>query len=75
MKNKLKEVRTDVGMSISELARRANTSRQTIHAIENGTRKSISGLLMFAIADALKRDERDIFFIENVTRELQNKTA
>jgi len=72
MKNKLKEIRTDIGMSISELARRSNTSRQTIHAIESGTRKNINGSLMFAIADALKRDEREIFFKQDVTHEGQS---
>lgn len=75
MMNKLKEARKDVGMSVSELARRANTSRQTIYAIEKGERKNISGALMFAISDALKKDERDIFFAQDVTQELQNKPA
>lgn len=75
MKNKVKEYRTERGMSISELARRAKTSRQTIHAIEKGDRKNISGSLMFSIADVLKKDERDIFFVNDVTQELQNRTA
>jgi putative transcriptional regulator len=71
MKNKLRETRLDVGMSVSELARRSKTSRQTIHAIENHSRKSINGELMFRIADALKRDEREIFFTSNVKHEEQ----
>lgn len=62
MFNKLREVRRDEGMSVAELARRVNTSRQTIHAIESNSRKRIDGTLMFRIADALKRDEREIFF-------------
>lgn len=61
MENKLKQIRQDVGMSISELARRANTSRNTIYNIENGTTKDVSVNLVFAIADALKRNEREIF--------------
>jgi len=61
MENKVKEYRIKRGMFISELARRAKTSRQTIHAIEKGERKSIDGQLMFRIADALEADERDIF--------------
>lgn len=72
MKNKLKDIRLDVGMSVSELARRAKTSRQTIHAIENNSRKSIKGDLMFRIADALKRDEREIFFDCGVLHEEQS---
>jgi putative transcriptional regulator len=75
MKNKVKEYRTETGMSVAELARRAKTSRQTIHAIEKGDRKNISGSLMFSIADALKRDERDIFFVDNVLQELHDWTA
>jgi putative transcriptional regulator len=75
LNNKLREVRTDVGMSIAELARRAHTSRQTIYLIEKGEIKNISGNLMFAIADALKRDERDIFFTHRVNHVQQNQTA
>lgn len=71
MFNKLREIRIDEGMSVSELARRAKTSRQTIHAIENGSRKSVNGSLMFRIADALKRDEREIFFTRPVNHEEQ----
>lgn len=69
MKNNLRKIRMDVGMSVSELARRASTSRQTIYGIENGTRKNVSGILMFNIADALKRSEREIFFVNDVIHE------
>lgn len=72
MENKLREIRNDEGMSVAELARRAKTSRQTIHAIENKSQKSVNGMLMFRIADALKRDEREIFFNLNVTHEEQS---
>jgi DNA-binding XRE family transcriptional regulator len=61
MQNNLKEIRQDIGMSISELARRANTSRNTIYNIEKGITKDVSGKLVFAIADALNRNEREIF--------------
>jgi len=71
MENRLKEIRKAVGMSISELARKADTTRQTIHNIENGSIKNVSGLLMFRIADALERSERDIFFSKQVTHEEQ----
>lgn len=73
MKNKVKEIRIKRGMSVSELARRANTSRQTIYAIEKGKTKKIDGVLMFAIADALEYDEREIFFEPNVTHGVHNK--
>ena len=72
MYNKLREVRTDVGMSVSELARRANTSRQTITNIELHGQEP-SGFLMLAIANALKKDPREIFFASDVIQDLQNK--
>lgn len=75
MKNRVREIRKEIGMSISELARRAQTSRQTIHAIENMERKRIDGGLMFRISDALKRPEREIFFAVNVTHEEQDRSA
>lgn len=61
MENKLRDARMKRGMSVSELARRSNTSRQTIYAIEKGEIKNISGILMFALADALECNEREIF--------------
>lgn len=67
LNNRLQEIRKDIGINVSELARRAKTSRQTIYLIEKGEIKNISGQLMFAIADALKRDERDIFFTNSGT--------
>lgn len=44
MKNKVKEYRTETGMSVAELARRAKTSRQTIHAIEKVIGKTFQDL-------------------------------
>lgn len=61
MTNKLRDTRIRRGMSISELARRSKTSRQTIYAIEKGETKNVSGNLMFALADALDCNEREIF--------------
>ena len=79
MENRVKELRNKRGMSISELARRASTSRQTIYAIEKQEIKNISGPLMFRIADALEYDERVIFCNQTVTHEehfpRKNKTA
>lgn len=74
LNNRLREVRTDIGISISELARRSQTTRQTIYMIEKGEIKNISGQLMFAIADVLKRDERDIFFVNDV-KHVKQETA
>lgn len=66
LNNKLREVREDIGMSVSELARRAKTSRQTITNIELHGQEP-SGLLVLTISDALKKDPRDIFFYHLVT--------
>lgn len=70
MDNKLREVREDIGMSVSELARRANTSRQTITKIELHGQEP-SGMVMLSIARALKKDPREIFFDNTVIQDLQ----
>lgn len=72
MYNKLREVRLDIGMSVSELARRTNTSRQTITNIELHGQEP-SGFLMLAISKALKKDPREIFFTNDVIQGLQNE--
>lgn len=74
--NKLREIRTDRGMSVAELARRSQTSRQTITNIElNG--QEPSGSLLISISRALDKDPRDIFFYETVTQvqQKENKSA
>lgn len=71
MKNRVKEIRKDRGWTVAELARRASTSRQTIHNLENQSVKNPSGKIMFKIADAFKLSEREIFFEDAVTHEEQ----
>ncbi|QPQ35938.1 helix-turn-helix transcriptional regulator [Lysinibacillus sp. JNUCC-52] len=68
--NKVREIRQELGMSLSELARRTKTSRQTITNIElHGQEPGVRlGLL---IANALNRNPNDIFFNEFVIRGLQ----
>lgn len=70
MYNKLREIRMDTGMSVSELARRAQTSRQTITNIELHGQEP-SGTLMLSIANVLKKDPREIFFASDVIQDLQ----
>lgn len=72
MKNTVRDTRKDVGMTVSELARRAKTSRQTIYAIEKQEIKNVSGEVMFRIADALRKPEREIFFARDVIHEDQS---
>lgn len=69
--NKLREVRETVGMSVSELARRSKTSRQTITNIELHGQEP-SGRLILSISEALVKDPRDIFFTRSVTHVEQN---
>ncbi len=72
MNNRLREIRIDVGMSVSELARRTNTSRQTITKIElHGQEPSAS--LALVIAKALKTDPYDIFFTPDVIQGLRDE--
>ncbi|MFM9329007.1 helix-turn-helix transcriptional regulator [Paenibacillus mesotrionivorans] len=74
LNNKLRETRQAVGMSVSELARRANTTRQTITNIElHGSEPS--GLLVITISEALKKDPRDIFFKSVVAHVEQNGSS
>lgn len=71
-KNKLRKVRNDVGMSLSELARRSKTSRQTITNIElKGQEPSVT--LALRIAKVLKQDPYDIFFNDFVIQGLQKE--
>lgn len=70
MNNNLRKIRIEYGMSVSELARRANISRQAITKIELHGQEP-SGATMLAIANALKKDPREIFFTDNVIQELQ----
>ncbi len=66
LNNKLREIREDIGMSVSELARRSKTSRQTITNIELHGQEP-SGLLVITISESLKKDPREIFFRQSVT--------
>ncbi|WP_188065941.1 helix-turn-helix transcriptional regulator [Brevibacillus brevis] len=65
LNNRLREIRTEVGMSVSELARRAKITRQTITNIELRGQEP-TGFVLLSISDALKRDPRDIFFVNLV---------
>lgn len=69
--NRVREVREEIGMSVSELARRANTSRQTLTKIELHGHKP-NGILILSLSEALNRDPRDIFFLNSVTHVQQN---
>jgi len=72
IKNNLRNIRQDIGMSVSELARRTGKSRQTITNIElHGQEPSVS--LALSIAKTLKTDPYEIFFTNNVIQDLQKE--
>ena len=60
MKNLVRELRADQGLTQADLADRLNVSRQTVIAIETG-RYDPSLPLAFAIARVFKQRIEDIF--------------
>ncbi|WP_174615247.1 helix-turn-helix transcriptional regulator [Virgibacillus ihumii] len=74
MDNKLRKIRNERGMSISELSRRTKISRQSITKIELHDSEP-SGITMLTISKALDRDPREIFFTGSVIQGLQKQTV
>ncbi|PZO48333.1 MAG: transcriptional regulator [Alphaproteobacteria bacterium] len=60
--SRLKEVRTQAGLTQAELAERVGVSRKTINTVENGIFIP-STLLALKLAHALKRKVEDLFFL------------
>ena len=61
--NKLKERRTELGLTQAELAERCGVSRKTVNTVENGVFVP-STLLALKLATALERRVEDLFWIE-----------
>ena len=59
--NKLKEIRESKGISVSELARVANITRQTIHRLESNIDNSANTKTLKSLADALGVKVSDFF--------------
>ncbi|WP_054954991.1 helix-turn-helix transcriptional regulator [Paenibacillus dakarensis] len=74
LNNIVRKLRKERGMSVAELARRSNTSRQTITNIELKGQEP-SGYLLISISEALERDPRDIFFKTSVTHVKQKEKS
>jgi DNA-binding XRE family transcriptional regulator len=74
LNNRLREIREEIGMSVSELARRVKTSRQTITNIELHGQEP-SGTLVMNISEALKKDPREIFFTQGVKHVKQQEKS
>ncbi len=60
--SRLKEVRTEAGLTQAELAEIVGVSRKTINTVENGVFIP-STLLALKLAYALKRRVEDLFFL------------
>ena len=63
MKNILKEAREEKGMTISELARKAGVTRQTIYNIETNPNAAVSSNVMESVASALDVKASSIFLM------------
>ena len=63
MKNKVEELRRDMGLNQEELAKTLRVSRQTVSSIENG-KYNPSLELAFAIADFFGKRIEEIFIYE-----------
>ncbi len=63
MKNKVEELRRDMGLNQEELAKALRVSRQTVSSIENG-KYNPSLELAFAIADLFEKRIEEIFIYE-----------
>lgn len=63
MKNKVEELRKELGLNQEEFAKALRVSRQTISSIENG-KYNPSLELAFAIADFFQKTIEEIFIYE-----------
>lgn len=64
MKNRIKEVRISLGMSQEELSEKSGISRRIVSNLETGIAESTTTKTVQAIARALGKDSREIFFLE-----------
>ena len=58
---KIREFRREMGITQTELSKRANVSRATISALENGTLTVTTTETLIKIAKALGKQVSDIF--------------
>lgn len=59
--NKLKSIRENAGMSVSDLAKSSNVTRQTIYRLEAEKVDTANTKTLKALADALKVNVVDFF--------------
>lgn len=63
MKNRLREIREEKGISQEELSERSGVSRTTISELETEKRKVTTNITLNKIATALGEKVSNIFFI------------
>lgn len=61
--NRLKERRTELGLTQAELAERCGVSRKTVNTVENGV-FTPSALLALKLAEALSEPVERLFWVE-----------
>lgn len=64
LNNHVKDKRQSYGMSIAELSRRAGVSRVTIFNIENHKHQP-SGYLVLKLAEVLRCEPKELFFVDS----------
>ncbi|WP_276906665.1 helix-turn-helix transcriptional regulator [Faecalibaculum rodentium] len=64
MKNCIKDVRNEQGVSQEELAEKSGVSRRILSLLETGAAESTTTKTMQAIAKALGKESSEIFFLE-----------
>lgn len=74
MNNRLAEARKAYGMSVTELAKRSQLSRQSIHLIEDGHVDPKASTIL-KISSALNADPREIFFTTTVKHDKQKEVS
>ena len=64
MKNRLKEIREEEGMTQEELSKKSTVSRTIISELENQKTDVITNMTLEKIAAALNKKVTDIFFTD-----------
>mgnify|MGYP005799117439 CR=1 FL=1 len=64
MKNRLKEIREEEGMTQEELSKKSTVSRTIISELENQKTDVITNMTLEKIAEALNKKVTDIFFTD-----------
>lgn len=62
MKNRVKEIREELGISQEELSEKSRVSRTTISGLENETIDVITNITLEKIAGALGKKVPEVFF-------------